>query len=148
MAPFIVLVVSLILFRISGWAGIDHFESWIHCLRAALCCMLLLTASAHWGKRREDLIRMVPTRLPRPDWIVTVTGWLEIALAVAIVVPATAQAASVLLVILLIAMYPANIRAAKHNLPIGGKPATPLVLRTILQIVFLSAVWIAGHSIV
>jgi len=37
-------------------------------LRAALGIMFFLTASAHWGKRRPDLIRMVlPSAFSRPD---------------------------------------------------------------------------------
>jgi uncharacterized membrane protein len=40
--------------------------------------MFLLTASAHWGKRRRDLIRMVPGVFPQPDLLVTLSGMLEI----------------------------------------------------------------------
>lgn len=148
MAPFVVLVGTFLLLRVAGLAGLDYFDSWIHCLRAAVGCMLLITASAHWGRLRPDLIRMVPASLPRPDWIVTVTGILEIAGAAAIVIPAASQAASVLLIIMLLAMFPANIRAAKQKLPLGGRPATPLGFRTFLQVVFISAIWIAGNVIV
>lgn len=44
--------------------------------------MFLLTASAHGGKRRRDLIVMVPPAFPRPDVLVTTTGVLEIVGAV------------------------------------------------------------------
>jgi len=50
----------------------------VDALRLALSGMFLLTASAHWGKRRPDLIRMVPSVFPRPDLLVTFTGVLEI----------------------------------------------------------------------
>jgi hypothetical protein len=40
-------------------------------LGMVLCCrlarMFLFTASAHWGKRRGDLIAMVPRVFRRPD---------------------------------------------------------------------------------
>ena len=45
---------------------------------------------------------------------------------------------------LLIALFAANTRAARQGLTIGGRPATALPLRTLLQLVFLAAVLLAG----
>jgi len=108
--------------------------------------MFLLTASAHWGKRRPDLIRMVPPGFPRPHLIVTLTGCLEILGAVGLLFPATARAAAGCLVALLLSMFPANVRAARENLTIGGKKATALPLRTFLQAVFIAALVAAGFG--
>jgi hypothetical protein len=47
---------------------------WWNALRIALAVMFLFTASAHWGRRRADLVRMVPSAFRRPDVMVTVTG--------------------------------------------------------------------------
>jgi hypothetical protein len=79
MVPVIVLVVSALLFWLTGRVGVAVFRDLGLVLRAALGMMFLFTASAHWGKRRPDLIRMVPPALPRPDLLVTFTGVLEIA---------------------------------------------------------------------
>jgi uncharacterized membrane protein len=108
-------------------------------LRAGLSLIFLLTASAHWGKRRRDLIAMVPTAIPRPDLIVTITGILELLGTAGLLFPATAPAAAVCLAVLLIAMFPANVRAAREHLKIGEGAATALPLRTVLQIVFIAA---------
>lgn len=144
MAPFIMLVVSLLLFRLTGVLGWAYFDDWTTSLRFAVSLMFLLTASAHWGKRRPDLVRMVPPAFPKPEWIVTATGWLEIAGAIGIVIPVTAPYAAVGLALLLLAMFPANVHAARRRLTLGGKPVTPLIPRTALQIVFLAAVLLAG----
>lgn len=106
--------------------------------------MFLLTASAHWGKRRPDLIRMVPAAFPRPDLIVTITGLLELLGAVGLLLPAMAGTATACLAALLVAMFSANVRAAQHNLMIGGKTAAGLPLRTLLQVVFIAALLGAG----
>src|SRR5438874_12058396 len=121
-------------------------DSWIICLRGGLAAMFLLTASAHWGKRRPDLIRMVPPAFPRPDLIVTITGLLELIGAAGLLLPTTAGAAAACLAALVAAMFSANVRAAQHNLTIGGKTATALPLRTLLQIVFIAALLVAGFS--
>jgi uncharacterized membrane protein len=137
--PFLVLLITTLVLRAVGAAGVGPLDSWTMALRCGLAAMFLLTASAHWGKRKPDLIRMVPAAFPQPDLIITITGVLELLGAVGLLLPRTAGAASVCLAALLVAMFPANIRAARHNLTIGGKTATGLPLRTLLQIVFIAA---------
>jgi len=144
MIPFIVLVISTLLLKVIGVAGVDQLESWTWCLRGGLALMFLFTASAHWGKQRSDLVAMVPSAFPRPDLIVSATGVLEILGAVGLLIPAIASVAAVCLAMLLISLFPANIRAARERLTIGGRPATALPLRTLLQLVFIGAVLVAG----
>src|SRR5262249_56558354 len=96
------------------------------------------------GKRRSDLIAMVPRAFRRPELMVSATGFLEILGAVGLLIPAIAPIAAACLAMLLIAMFPANIRAARERLSIGGRPATALPLRTLLQLVFIAAVLVAG----
>ncbi len=146
MFPFLVLIASTLVLRVIGIAGVAVLDSWTICLRGGLAIMFLLTASAHWGKRRQDLIRMVPAAFPRPDLIVTITGLLEILGAFGLLLPATAGAAAVCLAALLMAMFPANVRGARHSLSIGRKTATALPLRTLLQIVFIAALIAAGFT--
>lgn len=144
MAPFIALVVSFLLFRTAGLAGAAYFDHWHPSLQGAVAVMLLLAASAHWGRRRPDLIRMVPPPFPAKEWIVSMTGILEIAGAIGILLPAVSLAASIGLTVLLIAMFPANVHAARNRLTIGGKPVPGLFVRTLLQIFFIAAILLAS----
>jgi len=66
MTPFIVLVGSFLLFRALGAVGVAPLASLVVSLRCGLAVMFLLTASAHFGTRRGDLVRMVPPLFPRP----------------------------------------------------------------------------------
>ncbi|NQX62135.1 DoxX family protein [Paenibacillus qinlingensis] len=144
MAPFVALLSSFLLFRAMGFLGWSFFDQWHTSLQGAVAVMFLLTASAHWGKRRPDLIRMVPPAFPKPASIVTITGYLEIAGAIGILIPAVSQAASVGLLLLLLAMFPANVFAARKKLTIGGKPVPRLAVRVVLQLVFIGAVVLAS----
>ncbi|GGD57355.1 DoxX family protein [Paenibacillus nasutitermitis] len=144
MAPLMGLLISLMIFRTAGWLGWEYADQWVTSLRFAVAVMFLMTASAHWGKRREEMIAMIPPRLPNPALLVSLTGWLEIAGAAGIVIPATSAIASTGLALMLLAMFPANVYATNHKLTLGGKPVTPLGMRTILQIIFLAAVLLAG----
>ncbi len=147
MVPFIVLVTLFALLCILGHFQIPVAFGWWTSLRLSLAGMFLLTASAHWGKRRPDLIRMVPASFPRPDLLVTATGVLEILGATGLMLPKVAPYAALGLAFMLVAVFPANIHAARERLMIAGRPVEALLARLILQIVFLVvtiAVFVAG----
>jgi uncharacterized membrane protein len=139
MAPLIVLIIASIVFWLIGRAGVTLFQPFGTDLRTALTLMFLLTASAHWGKRRADLIRMVPTVFPRPDLLVSVSGVLEIIGAIGLLIPVTAPAAAICLALLLVALFPANIHAAREKLTIAGQPVPGIAARTTIQIIFVAA---------
>jgi uncharacterized membrane protein len=140
MAPFILLIGSFLFFRLIGLLSFAYLDGWEPSLRIAVALMFLFAASAHWGKRRPDLIKMVPPAFPKPDLIVTITGILEIIGAIGLLIPITSSLAAAGLALLLIAMFPANIYAARKGSSMGGKPITSLIPRTIIQIVFITAV--------
>src|SRR5262245_23153415 len=144
MAPFIALLTSFVLLGLVGRLGVGVLASWVTCLRGALALMFLLTASAHWGARRPDVVRMVPPAFPKPGRVATLTGVAEILGAIGLLVPSLAPWAAAGLALLLVGVFPANVHAARQALTIGGRPATPLVTRTVLQAVFLAAVLAAG----
>ena len=139
MIPIIVLAVGVLVARAVGAAGVDALDGWQSALRLGLAVMLLVTASAHWGSRRADLVAMVPRRFPRPGLLVTVTGLLELAAAAGLLLRATAPWAALGLVALFVALFPANVSAARRRLTLDGRPVTPLPARTAMQVAFISA---------
>lgn len=138
MAPLVVLVVVTGLARLVGAVGVlEWLDSWPHAARVGLAAMLLLTASAHFQRpRRDALIAMVPPRLPAPATLVSLTGGLELAAAVCLLIPPVATVAAACLVVLLVVMFPANVRAARADL---GMKTMPLSWRTVVQVVFIAA---------
>jgi uncharacterized membrane protein len=106
--------------------------------------MFMLTASAHWGRGRADLIRMVPTAFPAPEAIITLTGVLEVLGGVGLLIPQTARAAAISLAILLIAMFPANIRAARERFTIRGRTAMSVAARGAVQAIFVGSLVMVG----
>ncbi|MGW9192753.1 DoxX family protein [Micromonospora chersina] len=139
MAPLIALVAGTAAARLAGLLGVDALDGWHPALRVGLALMFLLTASAHFLSRRADLIAMVPPWLPRADLLVTLTGVLELAGALGLLMPATARAAAAGLALLMLAMFPANVSAARRGLRLAGRPVTPVGVRTALQVVFVAA---------
>jgi len=141
MLPLLVMSVSILLARALGAGGLLTVGSWAAATRVGLAVMLLFTASAHFTKMKADLVRMVPSALPRPELLVTVTGVLEIAGAVGLLIPSIASVAAYSLIALLIAMLPANVHAAQTGVTLRGRPATPLLLRIPLQMVWIGLLW-------
>lgn len=139
MIPLIVLVAVFLLSLGVGAMGQLWLEDWRHALAVGLCVMFFVTASAHWGRRRTDLVRMVPPNLPSPGWIVTLTGFLEIIGACGLLIPWARPLAAVGLAILLVAMLPANIYAARAKLSLDGRPAMKSLYRIPLQLLFIAS---------
>jgi len=135
MAPFIVLVTLFVLLSVLGHFQLPIALGWWSSLRCALAAMFLLTASAHWGKRRPDLIAMIPPVFPKPDMLITLTGALEIIGAAGLMLPTAAPYSA----LMLLAVFPANVYAARKRLTIAGSQVPALFPRTLLQIVFLTA---------
>ena len=139
MIPLLVVSIVFVLLRTAGALGVKALRDWRLALRIALAAMLLVTASAHWGAKRADLVAMVPPVFPEPELLVTLTGVFELLGAVGLLIPRTSRLAAVLLAVLFVAMFPANIHAARNGLTIGGKPVTELPLRTAVQLVLIGA---------
>jgi uncharacterized membrane protein len=95
--------------------------------------MFVFTAVSHFAPMRKDLIAMVPPGLPRPDLLVYATGVLELAGAGGLLFDATRFWAACGLILLMAAMLPANVSAARRGIEIRGRPATPLWLSRLLK---------------
>jgi uncharacterized membrane protein len=145
MAVLIVLLGSWLVFRGIGWLGVSEFATWQASARYALAAMFVVTGTAHFNRMKHDLERMVPRAFPQPMLIIYVTGLLEFLGAAGLLLPKVRSVAGVCLIVLLIAMFPANIRAAREGLQMRGKPATALWLRAPMQVLFMGLVWWASR---
>ncbi|MFC9996060.1 DoxX family protein [Nocardia sp. NPDC127526] len=137
MQPLVVLVVVTGVTRLIGQlADIAWLDSWAHAAQLGLAAMFLLTATAHFLEpRRSGLIAMVPPRFPNPAAWVTLTGVLEVAGAIGLLVPLAPELAAACLLALLVIMFPANVRAYR----VGGIKTMPLPVRAVVQVVFIGA---------
>jgi uncharacterized membrane protein len=143
MAPLIVMIVAWAAFRLAGTTGrFPAAATTVGALRFALAVMFLFTAATHFlPATRPDLVRMVPPALSYPEHLVTLTGILEGAGAVGLLIPRLTSLAAYCLMALLIAMFPANAYAAMAGLEIAGREASPLIWRLPLQLFWIGALW-------
>jgi uncharacterized membrane protein len=140
-AVLIVLVVVTLVARLAGQFGVAFLKDWAAATRLGLAAMFCFTAAAHFNSMRPDLVRMMPPGIPNPEFMVTFTGICEILGAVGLLIARTRRLAGVALILLLLAVLPANIYAARTGLRLGDSPVTPLVPRVAIQVLFIGLLW-------
>lgn len=151
MALLIPLVLVTLLVRVGAWflttrgvARARPWSSWPAAAGAGVAAVLLFASVTHFVEpQRSGLIAIVPDFVPAPDLVVTATGVIEIVIAGGLLVPRTRRWAALAAIVLLIAMSPANIVAAA-GVDNPAAPSTPLVPRTIAQLVFVAGAVVAA----
>jgi uncharacterized membrane protein len=141
MISLFVLVVSFILLRGLGALGVRWFSSWRDAGRNALVIMFLFTGFSHFSGLKHDFAAMIPAPLPDGLWVIYLTGLFEIAGAIGLLVPRTRRLAGICLVLLLVGLFSANVNAALNDIPLRGEAATPLWIRTPMQLLYIGMVW-------
>ena len=141
MASVFVLVVSFLVLRAVGWLGVKQLSSWRDAGRGALVIMFLFTGASHFTSMKYDFAAMIPAPLPNDLWVIYLSGVLEIAGAIGLLIPRTRKLAGICLVLLLVALFPANVYAALNDIPLRGEAPTPLWLRGPMQLLFIGMVW-------
>lgn len=141
MISLIVLAVSIVTLRGAGWLGVRRLACWREAGRYALAVMFVFTGVSHFTEMKHDFAAMIPSPLPNGLWVIYLTGAFQIAGAIGMLIPWTRRLAGICLVLLLIAMFPANVYAALNDILLGGRPPTTLWLRTPMQLLYIAMVW-------
>ena len=144
MAVLVTLVLGSALARLVGALGVDYLDGWTQAIAVGLAAMFALTGVAHFvSPLRDDMIAIVPPRLPAPGLLVTITGVLELIGAAGLLYPPTRVAAAACLFVMMLVMFPANIYASR--MPNPPKSMTSrLDIRTVEEIVYLAAAVVVG----
>jgi uncharacterized membrane protein len=137
MVPLIVSTVVTLGLHVAGRAGVRRLRPWPVALRGGLAALFTTTGLAHFVGMRDELIAMVPPALPEPALLVTITGVLELAGAIGLLLRPTAPWAAGGLATLLVALYPANVYAAVNG--VTAAPEDALLPRTLMQLLWLAA---------
>ena len=118
MEPLIALVGVTLALRIAGGVGVRRLRPWPVALRGGLATMFVMTGMAHFIGLRAELISMVPPALPNPGLLVTITGLLELAGAVGLLLRRTAPWTAGGLTALLVGLFlPMSTRRSTASPP-------------------------------
>lgn len=108
-----------------------------------LLTVLMVLAGANHFVSPDPYVAMMPAALPAHLALVYVSGVAEIAGGLGLILPRTRRAAAWGLVLLLLAVFPANVNMAVNHLPLGERalPAWALWGRLPLQAVLIAWAW-------
>ncbi len=105
MVVLLILVLSWLIFRGLGFAGIPAFATWQASARDALSLMLVFTGISHFTFMKEDFVRMMPPSIRWPRAMVYFMGVCEIAGAVGLLLPEFRRAAAYALIAFFFAVF-------------------------------------------
>lgn len=116
--------------------------------RVVLGVAMIVVGTLHFATP-DPFVRMMPAYLPWPLFLVHLSGAAEIAGGAGLFLPRLRRAASFGLIALYVAVFPANLNMALHNLPLGDQAVSPVALwlRLPLQLVLIAwAYWVGRPS--
>ncbi|TWW00219.1 DoxX family protein [Chitinophaga pinensis] len=137
------LTIGLLLLLTGHLFSIHWLQQPQHDALIAAAVMFVLIGIMHLVTPRK-LTYMIGGWLPYALELVLISGILEIVLGIGLLVPAMRTYAAWGLILLLIAMFPANIYVAVKQLPApGGLPAKPWYTwsRLAFQPVYIAWIW-------
>lgn len=105
-----------------------------------LAVFLIFAGTMHFVSPRP-FERIIPSYLPSPLLLVYISGVFEIAGGVGLFIPQFSRAAAWGIIVLLIAVFPANINMALHNIPFGSGPTPTWLLWARLPLQFVLILW-------
>ena len=116
--------------------------SWRRLFRGLLA-IFFVGAGANHFRALEFYRAMMPPWLPWPVALIYLSGIAEIMGGLGVLVPAARRAAGWGLIVLLVAIFPANLHLALHHVALPGTnlPDWVMWLRLPLQAVFMAWVW-------
>ena len=101
--------------------------------------VLFVVAGLNHFRDPAIYLELMPSYLPWPVALINISGVAEILGGIGVLVPATRRAAGCGLILLLIAVFPANINAVLHGF--HGLPAWVLWARLPFQALFIAWVY-------
>jgi len=106
-----------------------------------LLAAFYLIAGVNHFVHPQFYLRIMPPYLPSPLFLQYVAGFFEVLLGAMVLIPKYTRLAAWGLIILLIAIFPANIHMAIHHELYPDFSSTFLWIRLPLQLIFIAWAW-------
>ncbi|MEN3324946.1 hypothetical protein VP395_14500 [Mariniflexile soesokkakense] len=145
MAPLVILVVCFVFALILNKSLLKERFSLSFIGRVSLAVMLIFTGIAHFIKT-DLMIEMIPNIVPFKMGFVYLTGCLEIAASIGLLIQKLSKFTSVMLMLFFIAILPANIIGSIKEVELGGMQhgVYYLYFRIPMQLLFITWAYYFG----
>ena len=138
---FLIFIFTGILY-LAGKIGINPLKDLKNNARVGTGMTFIFTGLSHFIMP-DTIMKLMPPQIPAPLLMVYISGIFEMLGGIGLIVSKTKRWASYGLILLLLAVYPANIYVALENIQLGGfmNNSTYQWFRVILQIPLIIWVW-------
>ncbi|MBE9079525.1 hypothetical protein IQ241_19865 [Romeria aff. gracilis LEGE 07310] len=111
-------------------------------LRGVLAVSMVIVGVLHFSVP-TPFVKIVPAVLPAPLALVYISGFFEVLGGIGLLIPGVSRAAAWGLILLYIAVFPANINMAVNQIKLEGIPDSPILpwARLPLQAVLIAWAW-------
>ena len=139
-----VLMVTVAGCFFAGREGVSSFgwKQWV--LRVLVALPLLVSGVAHFA-RTALFATIVPPFFPFRPQLVLISGAMELAGAIGLLLPAFSRVASACLAVFMIAIFPANVYAA--NQVVAGLQMPGVPVRLGMQVIYIVLLLLAGWGV-
>lgn len=110
----------------------------VRAISLIVLAIAFVIAGANHFRSPEVYLSMMPPWLPAHGWLNWISGAAEIAGGIGVLIPRTRRAAGIGLILLLIAVFPANIQIALNGWPGMDIPRWVLFARLPFQLLFIA----------
>lgn len=143
---FLIFILTTILFLASK-IGINPIKDFKNNARIGTGLTFIFTGVSHF-LLPDTFMKLMPPFIPFPGVMVYISGVFEILGGIGLIISKTKKEASYGLILLLLAVYPANIYTALENIQLGGFMNYPAYqwFRVALQIPLIVWVWWTGKG--
>ncbi len=138
------LVITLALCVLVGRGGQASFGWKQWALRVVVALPLLASGPLHFI-RTDLMASIIPPFFPYRPQFVLLTGVLELAGAIGMLLPRFTRLASASLAVLMIAIFPANVYGA--NQTVGGLHMPSVPVRLAMQVIYIVLLLMAGWGL-
>ena len=146
MTVFISIVVLSLLLQTAARFNLNLQKDFKGNARLATGFAFIFTGFSHF-LAPDKFMEMMPSFLPAPMFLIYLSGFFEIVGGIGLMISKTRRLAAFGLVLLLLAVFPANIYVALNNVQLGGFMSYAVYqwIRLPMQLVLIGWVWWCGE---
>jgi uncharacterized membrane protein len=140
----VILILTVAAWFLLARRGLSPFGWMQWVLRVIVALPLLVSGIVHFTGTAM-MATIIPPFFPYRTQLVLVSGALELAGAVGLLLPAFTRLASACLAVLMIVIFPANVYAAGRN--VGGLHMPSVPVRLAMQVIYIVLLLMAGWGL-
>lgn len=142
MSIFLSIIIVAALLQLAAKIGLNTNKRFRDNARIATGFFFIVTGISHFAMP-DMFMKMMPPVFPAQLFLIYLSGVFEILGGIGLMLSRTRRIAAIGLIVLLVAVFPANIYVAVNNIRLGGVMSLPVYqwIRLPMQLVLIALVW-------